>query len=254
MTTQDEKTARDRADEENVKFAASLTATVDKAAPLPRAAASADSSGFVDISAFSASDPKWVERALAKARGEAEAPKSAPPPRPIPTVRGMLLAPPTLAPVAIATLVEAREDALARAKARKRRPMQIVLASVAVSAAILGVATLKRPALTHVTTSFATASKAEALAFVLAMPSGDATSTSTPASTPASTSTSTPASSSTSQPLAAAKPASAQHPPLAAASPRAKPAPIPAAKSAGSPSLEEMMRRAAQSPPAKPKK
>jgi hypothetical protein len=32
--------------------------------------ASADSSGYVDLSAFSSSDPNWVEHALAKSRGE----------------------------------------------------------------------------------------------------------------------------------------------------------------------------------------
>ena len=43
-------------------------------AELARAPAPPDSSGYVDLSAFSASDPNWVENALARSRGQGSSP------------------------------------------------------------------------------------------------------------------------------------------------------------------------------------
>ncbi len=80
-------------------------------APAPHAFESADSSGFVDLSAFSAADDandmdSWVERELARAGGRAKG--------------GAMLTPGSMAPVAMASLLGEAETVDTGAGARKR--------------------------------------------------------------------------------------------------------------------------------------
>ncbi len=250
--TDSQRLVRTREREEMVKHAASLTASVHKDAPMPRASASADSSGFVDMSAFSAADPNWIERALASARGNAPATKR---PQPTPTVRGMLLAPQTLAPVAISDLVDSRAS-----KTTPRQRRSAFVAGMVGASFVIGVAAIAVKALLPVPAAVAMIGVSEemrgaAIAIWIAPPISTALATPTPTSTPTPTPTSTSASASTSTSTSKAPPpkSPARAQPVG---PRPKPAPVGAARPApgGTPSLEEMMRRAAQPPPAKPKK
>ncbi len=231
--------------EEMVKTAASLTASVHKDVPMPRASATADSSGFVDMSAFSAADPDWIERALASTRGNAPAKHR---PQPTPTVRGMLLAPQTLAPIAISDLGTSRA---ARPSPRHRSAFVagVVGACFAIGVAAVAVKALQ-PAPVALATDGVTDAMREAAvaAFVAPAITLTATATSTLTLTPTPTPTLTPTPTPT--------PPTARTPARAQPAPRPKSAPVGAARpaSGGSPSLEEMMRRAAQPPPPKPKK
>jgi len=71
---------------DEVLLAASLTPAVPKVVPVSRTTATADSSGFVDLSDFSETDGDWVDRALAQARN------------------GGRVVPPSIAPVALEAL------------------------------------------------------------------------------------------------------------------------------------------------------
>ena len=104
---------------DEVRLAASLSPTLPKGLPVAQTTATADSSGFVDLSDFSETDGDWVDRALAQARTGA---------------RGV---PPSLAPIAIETLVAPtattqRRDASALGA--------IVFVAVCVTVAAAGVA------------------------------------------------------------------------------------------------------------------
>lgn len=229
--------------EKMVKTAASLTASVHKDAPMPRASATADSSGFVDMSAFSAADPDWIERALASTRGNAPAKQR---PQPTPTVRGMLLAPQTLAPVAISDLATSRA---ARSSSRHRSAF---VAGVVGACFVIGVAAVVVKVLQPAPVALATNSVTDAMreaavaAFVTPTPAPALGPTLALAPTP------TP----TAPPSAPTLTPAQKSPPRAQPAPRPKSAPVgaPRPASGGSPSLEEMMRRAAQPPSAKPKK
>lgn len=249
MTTQSDAHERDR--NEMVKQAASLTASVEKVEPVATGAATADSSGFVDIAAFSASDPEWVERALASSRGVA-ASRANDRAKPTPTVRGMLLAPQTLRPVALSELVP---EAAPRPRSRSV-VLAAALGALGAVAITWTVAREVRGVTTAATSDVADGARAAALAAVVV------SATAEPAQAPPVASVAASASAapavSASAPAAPVKPAAraaarpASSPAVGAPSPmRAKvPPPKPAS---GQPSLEEMMRRAAQ-PPAKPKK
>jgi hypothetical protein len=102
---------------DEVRLAASLSPTLPKGLPVAQTTATADSSGFVDLSDFSETDGDWVDRALAQAR------------------TGARVVPPSLAPVAIETLVApttTRRDASALGA--------IVFVAVCVTVAAAGVA------------------------------------------------------------------------------------------------------------------
>ena len=74
----------------------------------------ADSSGYVDLSAFSTSDAGWVDRELARAR------KGAPPPLPSPGARVIdVLTPQSMAPVSLEAFGEP-EDTMSVRPSRKR--------------------------------------------------------------------------------------------------------------------------------------
>jgi hypothetical protein len=99
--------------------------------PAPRAFESADSSGFVDLSAFSAADDSdmdgWVERELARAGGRAKG--------------GAVLSPGSMAPVAMTSLLGEPEVIETAASARKRGWVYTGLGLVGVAAvAVLAVA------------------------------------------------------------------------------------------------------------------
>jgi hypothetical protein len=75
----------------------------------------ADSSGYVDLSAFSAKDPRWVDRELARAR------VGGPPPLPPPRSAAVgVVTPPSMAPVALESLLEPDETASVRPSRTKR--------------------------------------------------------------------------------------------------------------------------------------
>jgi hypothetical protein len=92
----------------------------------------ADSSGYVDLSAFSAKDPAWVDRELARAKG------GSPPPLPKSKGRAIdALSPESMAPVSIESFLAADETSPGRAR-RGRRALYAVLAA----ASIVGVGAL----------------------------------------------------------------------------------------------------------------
>jgi hypothetical protein len=76
-----------------------------ESSPTPHAFETADSSGYVDLSAFSATDDSWVERELARAGGRTRA--------------GATLAAGSMAPVAMSSLLEAEPTETAE-PSRKR--------------------------------------------------------------------------------------------------------------------------------------
>jgi hypothetical protein len=73
------------------------------------ASKAADSSGYVDLAALSASDPDWVERELARANGTA--PRLPPPP---PGHAARVSAPPSVVPVSLEKLASAETTARIR--------------------------------------------------------------------------------------------------------------------------------------------
>jgi hypothetical protein len=95
---------------------------------------SADSSGYVDLSAFRADDENWVERELARAKaGGGQR-----------TIDG--LAPQSMAPVALEALLAADEKLDDEAPQRRRWPLAIAgIASVAAVAALAFVVTRNAP-------------------------------------------------------------------------------------------------------------
>jgi hypothetical protein len=102
---------------DEVRLAATLTPAVPKVVPVSRTTASADSSGFVDLTDFSETDGDWVDRALAQARGGGRA------------------VPPSIAPVAMESLAEPT------AKRRESSPLAaIVFVAACVAVAAAGVA------------------------------------------------------------------------------------------------------------------
>jgi hypothetical protein len=88
----------------------------------------ADSSGYVDLSAFSTSDAGWVDRELARAR------KGAPPPLPSPGARVIdVLTPQSMAPVSLEAFGEP-EDTMSVRPSRSRRALLTVMGVAAVGA------------------------------------------------------------------------------------------------------------------------
>ena len=100
----------------------------------------ADSSGYVDLSAYSTQDPDWVERELARAK------KGAPPPLPRPGSRGIdALTPASMAPVALEAFVLPDDTAQLRPSRGKRAFYGVLgLASTAI-VAFLAVTLAKHP-------------------------------------------------------------------------------------------------------------
>jgi hypothetical protein len=130
---------------------------------------SGECSGFVDLSAFSASEPQWVEQELARARtpevagAAASASAPAPAPAPTPTPAAVLPAPrppavpraidqliaESLSPVALASLLE--QDAIDTQSKTvggigRRRGLVFVLGGVAVASVLLIAAAATRGA------------------------------------------------------------------------------------------------------------
>jgi hypothetical protein len=97
---------------------------------------SGESSGFVDLSAFNASDPKWVEQELARTRAAAAEPLLPPPaPRAIDQLTAE-----SLSPVDLASLLEQDEVATqsgAVGGARRKRGLVFVIGGVAAACLLL---------------------------------------------------------------------------------------------------------------------
>jgi hypothetical protein len=88
----------------------------------------ADSSGYVDLSAFSTSDAGWVDRELARAR------KGPPPPLPSPGARVIdVLTPQSMAPVSLEAFGEP-EDTMSVRPSRKRGALFTVMGLAAIGA------------------------------------------------------------------------------------------------------------------------
>ena len=88
----------------------------------------ADSSGYVDLSAFSTSDAGWVDRELARARN------GAPPPLPSPGARVIdVLTPQSMAPVSLEAFGEP-EDTMSLRPSRTRRALFTVMGLAAIGA------------------------------------------------------------------------------------------------------------------------
>jgi hypothetical protein len=88
----------------------------------------ADSSGYVDLSAYSTRDPAWVDRELARAR------KGAPPPLPRAASQAIeVLTPQSLAPVSLEAFGEP-EDTMSTRPSRGRRGLTAIMSLAAVAA------------------------------------------------------------------------------------------------------------------------
>ncbi|HEY8038769.1 MAG TPA: hypothetical protein VIF15_03215 [Polyangiaceae bacterium] len=100
----------------------------------------ADSSGYVDLSAFSAKDSSWIERELARARDPEGGPRSRPGDRAIDA-----LAPESMAPVSLTALIaaEAEDTAPVRALRLRRRVTTAFGAAGVACVALLAVALAK---------------------------------------------------------------------------------------------------------------
>lgn len=126
-------------------------ATIERSSslsPAPLAFESADSSGYVDLSAYSASDPQWVEREIARACGR---------PRAIDA-----LAPASMAPVSLEALVASDDGDTVTSARRRRRLIAVSVLGVGLCAAIVALAaiqgTLPLPGIgTHATAAHAAA-------------------------------------------------------------------------------------------------
>jgi hypothetical protein len=89
----------------------------------PHAFQTADSSGYVDLSAFSATDDDWVDRELARASGR--------------TKGGAVLTPGSMAPVEMSSLIDAGPaDTATASRKRSRVFTALALAGVAAVAAL----------------------------------------------------------------------------------------------------------------------
>jgi hypothetical protein len=108
---------------------------------------SADSSGYVDLSAYSASDPNWVEHALSRSRDQGLSTSAA-----VPEDRA------TLRPITLSPLGELHTDVkLVDPSARQRRATLVVgsavvgpLAIMALTLALRGVPAIQAPPLARV--------------------------------------------------------------------------------------------------------
>jgi hypothetical protein len=200
----------------------------------------ADSSGYVDLSAFSATDESWVERELERARTGMPAPS-----------RGRsgainALSPESMAPVALSALLESPPEPAAP---RGRRALYVLagLASIAAVAALAvsvarnapppvktAAATVAAPAPPPATTATPDPTPVAA-----ATPAPDTTTATTP--TPAATTT-TPRTTSKAQPAKRKIAVAPSHAVAAASQPAARPVVIPQAKSSSGDSLMDMMK------------
>jgi hypothetical protein len=102
----------------------------------------ADSSGYVDLSAFSATDDKWIERELARAGGRAQG--------------GAVLTPGSMAPVAMTALLDAEPEDTGSTGKRGRVYWALAIGGIAAVAALAVVLARHRPAPTSVASQSAT--------------------------------------------------------------------------------------------------
>jgi hypothetical protein len=214
--------------------------------PTPHTFDSADSSGFVDLSAFSATDDSdmdgWVERELARASGRAKG--------------GAVLTPGSMAPVAMASLLAEPDVAETAASASRRGWIYTGLGLVGVAAvAVLAVALSRHapPSAKNVPqTDVAAAAPQPAPATPAAAPQDAPAAPPMPvASAPIAVTVSAPAPTPTSKKHPArwhGGSAAAAAPVAAATHPAPAKVTIPAAKSGGGDSLMDMMRASINAP------
>lgn len=110
----------------------------------------ADSSGYVNLSAFSTTDDKWIERELARASGRAQG--------------GAVLTPGSMAPVAMTALLDAEPEDTGSSGKRGRVYWALALGGVAAVAALAVVLARHRPAPTSVASQAETTAPAAAAA------------------------------------------------------------------------------------------
>jgi hypothetical protein len=198
------------------------------AAPPSHGFQSADSSGFVDLSAFSVSDPAWVDRELARAR--AGAPPALPGRAGSATAGGRAidrLSPESMAPVSLESFLVADETSSSR-RSRGRKALYGVLAV----ASIAGVGALAFVVNHNAPAPLAAAGQSPAVAAPAAAPTD--TAGSPQATSPADPAQATPAAPSPAAPAANAPAAQA------AAAPAEKPAPASKASAATTPASKRV--------------
>jgi hypothetical protein len=112
---------------------AKLAAPSDPNATLPHGHGfeTADSSGYVDLSAFSSTDEGWIEKELARSSGRAQG--------------GAVLTPGSMAPVAMTALLDAEPETPAASGKRSRVYWSLAVGGVAVVAALAVVLARHRP-------------------------------------------------------------------------------------------------------------
>ena len=194
----------------------------------------ADSSGYVDLSAFSATDDEWIERELARAGGRAQG--------------GAVLTPGSMAPVAMTALLDAEPEATGSSGKRGRVYWALAIGGVAAVAALAVVLARHRPAPANVASQVETTAPAAAPAPPPvaapapspAIPDAPQAVASTSPSAPTVT-VSAPDPSPASR-KHAARTHGAHHAPAPHAGVTARTVSIPPAKSAGGDSLMDMMR------------
>ena len=259
--------AQKRAHEEILE-AASLTPAVHKteSSARERAPATADSSGYVDLTALLAADPEWIDRAIDASRIRADASRGddveAPRARPHESEHATAQ-PRSLAPVAMASLLDPVESVAstwsATASGRRRRAFVALAGILVACAAIGGAAFLRRApssahvaALTPIVPVVPTAPALTSEAIVAPPATASAVESATP---PLVAPASSPAASA--KVVSATKPAPRGRPLAGQSLPRAKTPPsakkAPPRPSGGAPSLLDMMRSSAQAPPTKSK-
>jgi hypothetical protein len=214
----------------------------------PHAFETADSSGYVDLSAFSATDDDWVDRELARAGGRAKG--------------GAVLTPGSMAPVAMSSLIDTSQAEMTMgSRKRGRAYTALALAGVAI-VAVLAV-TLARHAPGSTKNAPAAGSAAAAAAVAAPPPAPEAAQPATAATPPVASASAAPIAVTVSSPdpspgskkhaasrAHTAPPAAATH---AAATPRpaaAIPAAVPASRSGGGggDSLMDLMKASINSP------
>jgi hypothetical protein len=240
----------------------------DSATPPPPLAhdfESADSSGYVDLSAFNASDPKWIERELARASAQA---RWSTPSRPIDT-----LGPESMTPVSLEALTSTDEGDTIISARRRRRLLTLGAMAAGSCAAIVTLAVVRHAIAPARASAPATAVQAAPPPQPQSIPTTTATPGDTAAAAappPVATATAAPASpTSTEEGASATTPATApkkkaapiahDHAPAShvetasapahpvASHPATAAAPVPHAKSGGGDSLLDMIKASVDS-------
>ena len=250
-----EQDAQKRALEEILE-AASLTPAVHKTAASARAPASADSSGYVDLTALLAADPQWIDRAIDAARIRADARRGDDGDAPRDGAHAATQ-PRSLAPVAMTSLLDPAENFAStrstKASGRRRRAI-VALAVIGIACAAIGGTAFHRRAPSRAQVASLTPLAVLAAPEATVAPPALAAAVESATPPPAAPASSTAASAklvSVTKPPPRGRPLAGQSRPRAKTPASDKKAPPRA--SGGAPSLLDMMRSSAQAPPTKSK-